>query len=149
MEEPEDDVYLENMDDDELGVVLSNEVSPLSTPMSSSTPIQSPSCLPRRQTPSSQNSAEPSEASEQQSSGTYFFSDISYRVATFACNHLGYRDEDTFGIVKKGKYYSASDFNFTLAAEVICSNPSSSGYLINLTPVGSNDTRLLIVEVYL
>ena len=60
------------------------------------------SCLPRCQTPSSQNSAEPSEASEQQSSGTYFFSDISYRVATFACNHLGYRDKDTFGIRIQG-----------------------------------------------
>ena len=55
---------------------------------------------------------------------------------------LGYRDDtDTFGIVKKGKFYPASDFNFTLVAEVICCEPSSSGYLIKLTPAGSEDTR--------
>lgn len=62
----------------------------------------------------------------------------------YHCNYPGYRDEDTFGIVKKGRFHPASDFNFTLEAEVICNDPSSSGYLINLTPAGSNDTRYVV-----
>ncbi len=58
-------------------------------------------------------------------------------------NFSGYHeDEETFGVVKKGgKYYPASDFRFELVVEVISSNPSSSGYLIRLTPSGSSDTR--------
>lgn len=67
----EDDAYLEDLDGDELEGILSNQLSSASTPVSTSTPIQSPTCL--RQTPSSQNSAEPSEASGQQSSGTCMF----------------------------------------------------------------------------
>ena len=55
-------------------------------------------------------------------------------------NHsIGYHDCGTLGVVKKGKYFS--DLNFKLVAEVICANPSSSGYLVKHTPTGSNDTR--------
>ena len=45
---------------------------------------------------------------------------------------------------KKGEYHPASDFNFTLIAEVICSVPSSSGYLVDLTPRDSSDTRYAV-----
>ena len=48
--------------------------------------------------------------------------------------YSGFHDEATFGIMKKGEYQPASDFNFDMVAEVICSTPSSSGYLIKLTP---------------
>ena len=54
---------------------------------------------------------------------------------------VGYHDTAVnFGIMKKDKengkvkYRPASDFGFEILAEVICSNPSSSGYLIQLTP---------------
>ena len=60
----------------------------------------------------------------------------------YLLNHsIGYHDCETFGVVKKGKFFSASDFNFKLVAEVICENLSSSGYLVKLTPTGSNVTR--------
>ncbi len=47
-------------------------------------------------------------------------------------------DGGTFGVLKKGIYYPASDFAFTLAGEVICKMPSGSGYLVNLAPSGSS-----------
>ena len=59
--------------------------------------------------------------------------------------HVVFHDdqkEKTFGIIKKGVYMPASDFIFELVAEVICEVPSSSGYLINLTPHNGN-TRLV------
>ena len=63
-------------------------------------------------------------------------------TCVYLLNHsIGYHDCETFGVVKKGKFFSASDFNFKLVAEVICENPSSSGYLVKLTPTGSNVTR--------
>ena len=49
--------------------------------------------------------------------------------------------ENTFGAMKKGEYLPASDFLFDLVTEVICDVPSSSGYLVNLTPAHSNVTR--------
>lgn len=49
--------------------------------------------------------------------------------------------ENTFGIMKKGVYLPASGFLFNLVTEVICDVPSSSGYLINLTPRNSSQTR--------
>lgn len=53
----------------------------------------------------------------------------------------GFHDEDNFGILKKGRYHPASDFNFDLIAEVICSVPASSGYFVHLTPCQSSNTR--------
>ena len=54
---------------------------------------------------------------------------------------LGYHDTLlNFGIVKSDKekdkpaYKPASDFGFEILVEVISTNPSSSGFLINLTP---------------
>ena len=54
---------------------------------------------------------------------------------------LGYHDTElNFGIIKKdkasgiAKYRPASDFEFDILAEVICSNPNSSGFMIKLTP---------------
>ena len=47
--------------------------------------------------------------------------------------------------MKRGKFCPASDFKFELVAEVICSEPFSSGYLINLTPAGSDDTRYVLI----
>ena len=38
------------------------------------------------------------------------------------------------GIVKKGKYKAASDFRFEFVAEVICEDPHSSGFMVELTP---------------
>ena len=40
----------------------------------------------------------------------------------------------SFGIVKKGKYKAASDFRFEFVAEVICEDPHSSGFMVELTP---------------
>ena len=52
------------------------------------------------------------------------------------CTNSGFYDGDaSFGLMKKGIVHTSSDFNFTLLAEVICSVPASSGYLINLTPL--------------
>ena len=39
-----------------------------------------------------------------------------------------------FGMTKKGIYRPASDFSFQFMAEVICSSPQSSGFIIKLTP---------------
>ena len=36
--------------------------------------------------------------------------------------------------MKKGKYKAASDFCFEFVAEVICKDPHSSGFLVELTP---------------
>ena len=47
---------------------------------------------------------------------------------------IGYHDEElSFGVMKKGVYKSALDFAFKFIAEVICSDPHSSGFLIKLT----------------
>lgn len=55
--------------------------------------------------------------------------------------HVGYFDgNNTFGIMKKGVAHSASDFDFMITAEVICSMPTSSGYLVKLTPQGQDNT---------
>ena len=54
---------------------------------------------------------------------------------------VGYHDCESFGVVKKGKFFPAYDFNFKLVAEIICDKPSSSGYLVKLTSTGSNITR--------
>ena len=56
---------------------------------------------------------------------------------------VGFHDgAHTFGIIKKGVIHTASDFNLTIIAEVICSVSSSSGYLVQLTPQGEdNATR--------
>ncbi len=57
---------------------------------------------------------------------------------------IGFHDdleENTFGTVKKGKYCPSSDFRFDLVAEVICDCTSSSGYMIDLTPANTTDTR--------
>ena len=44
----------------------------------------------------------------------------------------------TFGIMKKKNYFSASDFRFEFLCEAInTSVPSSSGYLVSLTPTSS------------
>ena len=49
--------------------------------------------------------------------------------------HIGYHEEGhNFGVVKKGKYKPASDFGFEFVAEVICQDPHSSGFMIELTP---------------
>ena len=64
---------------------------------------------------------------------------VSCQVCVY--HSIGYYDCETFGVVKKGRFFSASDFNFKMVAEVICANPSSSGYLVKLTPAGSNVTR--------
>ena len=61
--------------------------------------------------------------------------------------YVGYHDTPlNFGVIKKDKasaklaYRPASDFGFDILAEVICSNPNSSGFMINLTPDrGNND----------
>lgn len=51
-------------------------------------------------------------------------------------------DGTIFGIIKKDVVHTASDFNFTIIAEVICSVPSSLGYLVKLTSQGKdNATR--------
>lgn len=42
--------------------------------------------------------------------------------------------DKNFGITKKGIYKPVSDFKFQFIAEVICSHPKSSGFLIKLTP---------------
>ena len=54
------------------------------------------------------------------------------RIATCISISTGYRDKDTFGVVKKGKFYLASDFNFDYVAEVISEDPASSGYLLSI-----------------
>ena len=55
---------------------------------------------------------------------------------------IGFFDGANFGIIRKGVTHAASDFNFQILAEVICSVPSSSGYLVKLTPQGEdNATR--------
>ena len=51
--------------------------------------------------------------------------------------------DKNFGITKKGIYKPASDFKFNFIAEVICSHPKSSGFLIKLTP---ERNRLLSME---
>lgn len=50
-------------------------------------------------------------------------------------------EDHTFGIIKKGIYTPCSDFRFDIEAEVICSIPSSSGYVLALTPSKGNETR--------
>lgn len=50
-------------------------------------------------------------------------------------------EDHTFGIVKKGVYTPCSDFQFDIEAEVICTIPSSSGYVVALTPSKGNETR--------
>lgn len=46
----------------------------------------------------------------------------------------GYHDEtSSFGMMKKGVYKPSSDFNFDFVAEVLCSNPHNSGYLVTVT----------------
>ncbi len=48
---------------------------------------------------------------------------------------IGYCEEgNNFGVVKKGKYKAASDFRFEFVAEVICEDPHSSGFMVQLTP---------------
>lgn len=39
----------------------------------------------------------------------------------------------TFGIVKKAIYSPCSDFGIKFIAEVICSNPHSSGFIVEVT----------------
>ena len=51
--------------------------------------------------------------------------------------------DKNFGMTKKGIYKPASDFKFQFIAEVICSHPKSSGFLIKLTP---ERNHLLSVE---
>ena len=63
------------------------------------------------------------------------------RVNSFAPAFHDDLKENTFGVCKKGVYMPASDFLFDLVLEVICESPSSSGYLIRLTPRNSNLTR--------
>ena len=54
---------------------------------------------------------------------------------------LGYNEEElSFGIMKKGVFKPASDFQFHFIAEVICSDPHSSGFMIQLTPDQSDQT---------
>lgn len=45
-----------------------------------------------------------------------------------------YEEGNNFGVVKKGKYKAASDFRFEFVAEVICEDPHSSGFMVQLTP---------------
>ena len=45
---------------------------------------------------------------------------------------LGCHEEGkSFGVIKKGK---SSDFHFDFVAEVICEDPHSSGFMVELTP---------------
>lgn len=54
----------------------------------------------------------------------------------------GFHDEEcTFGIMKKGSYRPASDFNFEFVAEVLCSNALHSGYMVNVTSERSHATN--------
>ena len=68
-------------------------------------------------------------------------SNILITVSNMSRMLVGYHDTPlNFGIVKKDKatgnvkYKPASDFGFDILAEVICSSPTSSGFMINLTP---------------
>lgn len=48
---------------------------------------------------------------------------------------IGYHEEGrSFGVLKKGKYKAASDFSFNFVAEVICDDPHSSGFIVELEP---------------
>ena len=48
---------------------------------------------------------------------------------------LGYHEKgNSFGTIKKGKYKAASDFRFDYIAEVICEDPQSSGFMVELSP---------------
>ena len=62
-------------------------------------------------------------------------------MVTFTAAFHDDMEENTFGVFKKGTYVPASDFRFDLILEVICETPSSSGYLVKLTPRNSNLTR--------
>jgi len=64
-------------------------------------------------------------------------------MQTLFSNYRFSRRLHIWHIQKKGEYFPASDFNFTLVAEVICSAPSSSGYLIDLTPGSYSNTRYI------
>ena len=56
-------------------------------------------------------------------------------IILLLCYHIGYHEEgQNFGIVQKGKYKPASNFGFEFIAEVICEDPHSSGFLVELTP---------------
>ena len=68
-----------------------------------------------------------------------FLQQILYRSLHF----IGYHDEElSFGVMKKRVYKPASDFEFKFIAEVICSDPHSSGFLIKLTPDRGIQVRL-------
>lgn len=64
---------------------------------------------------------------------------ITALIMLYCC--LGYNEEELcFGVMKKGVFKPASDFQFHFFAEVICSDPHSSGYMIQLTPDRSDQT---------
>ena len=63
------------------------------------------------------------------------YTKITMHILYISLYFLGYHDEElSFGMMKKGVYKPASDFGFKFIAEVICSDPHSSGFLIKLTP---------------
>ena len=42
--------------------------------------------------------------------------------------------------MKKGIYKPSSDFNFEFVAEVLCTNPNSSGYMVKVTPERNHES---------
>ena len=70
-----------------------------------------------------------------------------YFSFTFLCYVEYSEDDNSFGVIKKGRYFPSSDFSFKLLAEVICPIPANSGYLIHLTPAGGKE-RLVSCSHY-
>lgn len=54
---------------------------------------------------------------------------------------LGYHDQgNSFGVLKKGEYICCSDFHFEFVAEVVCEDPHSSGFIVELNSESGEDT---------